>query len=331
MADNNLQINERLYINVEGGDHVAMAKTTGLAILEFTTALQKLDPDVVLIRGDRFEILAATVAAAYLNKTIAHIEGGDVSGTIDESVRHSVTKLAHIHFVTNEDSLRRVLQMGEDPTYVFHVGSLDIECIEKTPQINDFPILNKAIGVGGEVNLGKPFIMVMQHPVTSDDDNLKNVRETILAIHELRIPTLWFWPNVDAGTDRVSKGIRQYREKYNPRHIKFIKQVPSDIFINLLRRTHCMVGNSSSGIKECSYLGVPVVNIGTRQNQRFVGSHMINVGYDKTQIKRAIKKQLDHGPYSPNLYYYKPKTSKKITEILERINLYTQKTFYERK
>lgn len=329
ITSDNLPINEKLYTSVEGGDHVAMAKTTGLAILEFTTAFQKLNPDIVLLRGDRFEVLAAAITAAYLNKTIAHIEGGDVSGNIDESVRHAITKLVHIHFVTNEDSRRRVLKLGENPNYVFNVGSPDIECIKKTSDIDDFSMLNEEEGVGGKVNLKKSFVMVMQHPVTSDNNNLENVWETIRAVNELRVPALWFWPNMDAGTDEVSRGIRQFREKYNPSHIKFVKQVPSDIFINLLRRTRCMIGNSSSGIKECSYLGIPAVNIGTRQSRRFAGEHMIDVAHNKTQIKRAIKKQLAHGPYPPNLYYHKPNTSKKIAEILEKTNLYTQKAFYE--
>src|SRR3989339_1378443 len=132
MMNNGYKSVEKIYTIIEGGDNVAMAKTTGLTILEYTNILQRLNPGIVVIIGDRFEVLATTVASAYLNKIIAHIEGGDVSGTIDESVRHAVTKYAHIHFTTNEDSYNRVLKMGENPKNVFNVGSLDVEHISST-------------------------------------------------------------------------------------------------------------------------------------------------------------------------------------------------------
>src|SRR6266853_6454812 len=127
IAAGGFTISASLFNVIEGGNHVAMAKTACLTALEFTNGLHTLDPDVVVICGDRFEQLAIAMAAAYLNKTIAHIEGGDRSGSVDESVRHAITKLAHVHFVTNEDARRRVLAMGEDPQYVFNTGSLDVE------------------------------------------------------------------------------------------------------------------------------------------------------------------------------------------------------------
>src|SRR5437762_4477123 len=120
-------ISASLFNVIEGGNHVAMAKTACLTALEATNSFHTADPDIVVICGDRFEQLAIAMAAAYLNKTIAHIEGGDLSGSIDESVRHAITKLAHVHLVTNEDARRRVLAMGEDPQYVFNTGSLDVE------------------------------------------------------------------------------------------------------------------------------------------------------------------------------------------------------------
>ena len=333
LARDGFNINEKLYINLEGGDNIAMSITTGLAVIEFTTAFQKLDPDIVVLRADRFEMLAAALAAAYLNKTIAHIEGGDVSGSIDESVRHAITKLSHIHFVTNEKSKQRVLRLGENPDYVFNVGSLDVEYASKVPSANDFSILEEE-GVGGKVNVNYPFIMVIQHPVTSEKDNFSHVKETLQAVYELKIPTLWFWPNIDAGTDDISHSIRQFREYFNPPFIRFIKYLSPEIFINLLKRTGCLVGNSSAGIKECSYLGTPVVNIGSRQNQRYekeIMKHIIGVDYKKEEIKEALQKQIERGRYQPNLYYFQPDTSKKIVDILAKSNLYTQKTFYENK
>lgn len=321
-------IQEQMLNLVEGGNHAAMAKTAGLAVLELTNTFQKLDPDVVLIRGDRFEQLAAAMTAAYLNKTVAHIEGGDVSGTIDESVRHAITKLAHIHFVTNDDSYRRVLQMGENPAYVFNVGSPDIEFAAAVRRKPDVEMMNR-IGVGGSMDPAKPYLMVIQHPVTSEQENLGNILKTLAAVSELGVQALWFWPNPDAGTDEVSKGIRHFREGTPTPHIRFVVDIPPRDFVSLLKHCRCLVGNSSSGIKEASFFGVPVVNIGTRQEGRTRGGNVVDVGYDAAEIKSAIERQIAHGPYAPSLLYYKPDTSKRIRGVLKRVPLYTQKRFHD--
>ena len=316
-------------MTLEGGNTVAMAKTTGVGIMEFTTAFDNLQPDVVVLRADRYEVIAAAIAAAYLNISVAHIEGGDVTGTIDESVRHAITKLSHIHFPTNVAARQRIIRMGEHPKYVFNVGSADVEFVAR----NRFRVSEKLInylGVGDVIDIHKPFLVVMQHPVTSEvGQNRKHINETLHAIHELGIPTIWFWPNVDAGTDEISKGIRSFREEENPHHMRFLKYLPPEQFIGLLKRSTCLVGNSSSGIKECSYLGVPAVNIGTRQHGRLKARNVVDVGYVKAAIKRAIKKQVAHGPYRRSTLYYRKNTSETIARILTRVALYSQKKFID--
>lgn len=324
------EVRDTLFNVLEGGTHVTMAKTAGLTALEFTNTLHKLNSDIVLIRGDRFEQLAIAMVAAFLNKTIAHIEGGDVTGTIDESVRHAITKLSHIHFVTNDDSRRRVIRMGENPNYVFNVGSLDVEFAARTDSKNAQKVIN-TIGVGEQINIAKPFLMVMQHPVTTEADNRKHIEETLRAVNELNIQAIWFWPNSDAGTDEIAKAIRMYREegKRENKNIRFVTDLLPEDFIGLLRRTSCLVGNSSAGFKECSYLGTPVVNIGTRQLKRLRGPHITNADYDWRAIKKAIEKQLRHGRYKPSLLYYKPDTSSEVVRLLTSAKLYTQKVFHE--
>lgn len=329
MAHDGFTVNDKIMMTLEGGNTVAMAKTAGVGIMEFATAFDNLQPDIVVVRGDRYEVLSAAVAASYLNITVAHIEGGDVSGTIDESVRHAITKLSHIHFPTNEQSAHRVIRMGENPKYVFNVGSSDIEFVAK----NTFRVSEKLInylGVGDVIDIDKLFLMVMQHPVTSEvRANRANITATLEAVHELGVPTIWFWPNVDAGADEVSKGIRIFRETHNPKHMRFLKYLPPEQFIGLLKRAACLVGNSSAGIKECSYLGVPAVNIGTRQEGRMRAENVVDAGYEKAAIKRAIKRQLAHGPYKPSVIYYKKGTSKKIAQILAKIKVYSQKRFID--
>lgn len=319
----------KIYMTLEGGNPIAMAKTAGFGIAEFATAFDNLRPDIVVVRGDRYEVLSAAVAAAYMNIPVAHIEGGDVTGTIDESVRHAITKMAHIHFATNEDSKKRILKMGEHPDYVFMVGSPELEFVAK----NNFVLTNDFInelGVGDTIDVSKPYIVVMQHSVTTEvGKNRKNVEETLHAVYELGIPTIWFWPNVDAGTDEVSKAIRVFREMNDPAHMRFIKYIPPNKFVSLLKGAKCLVGNSSAGIKEASFLGVPVVNIGTRQNKRLRGENVVDVPYDREKIKMAIDAQIQHGPYTRSGMYYKESTSKEIAQILSAIKLYTQKEFFE--
>ncbi|OGM99810.1 MAG: UDP-N-acetyl-D-glucosamine 2-epimerase, UDP-hydrolysing [Candidatus Yanofskybacteria bacterium RIFCSPHIGHO2_01_FULL_39_8b] len=327
MERDGFSYNEKITMTLEGGNPVAMAKTTGIGIIEFTTVFDNLKPDVVIVRGDRYEVLSAAIAAAYLNIPVAHIEGGDVTGTIDESVRHAVTKLAHIHFPTNDLARQRIIRMGEPADYIFNFGSPELEFVAKNSYEVSNELINK-IGVGDAVDITKPYLMVMQHSVTSEIGyNRENIEKTLDAIHELGIPAIWFWPNVDAGTDEISKGIRVFREHQQPKNIRFIKSLPPEEFVGLLKNAACLVGNSSAGIKEASFLGTPVVNIGTRQNGRMKAENVIDVSYGKEEIKQAVNKQLDHGRYPTSNIYYQPDTAKKIVDTLSTIKLYVQKSF----
>ena len=329
MNKDGFKYDAKIVMNLEGGDPVAMAKTAGIGVTEFTTALDNLAPDIVVVRADRFEVLSAAIAAAYLNIPIAHIEGGDITGTIDESVRHAITKLAHIHFATTEEAKNRILSMGERSEYVHNFGCPELEYVMK----HNYDVANERInylGVGSDIDINQKFLIVMQHPVTTEfGKNKENIEETLKAIDELKIPTVWFWPNIDAGTDEVSKGIREFREMKNPNNIRFIKYLAPEEFISLLKKSTCLVGNSSAGIKECSFLGKPVVNIGTRQSDRKRAENVIDCNYNKEEIKKAIITQLKNGDYPASYIYCQDSTSKKIVDILSKATLYTQKKFID--
>jgi UDP-hydrolysing UDP-N-acetyl-D-glucosamine 2-epimerase len=323
-------ISASLFNVIEGGNHVAMAKTACLTALEVTNSLYTADPDVVVICGDRFEQLAIAMAAAYLNKTIAHIEGGDLTGSIDESVRHAITKLAHIHFVTNDDAKRRVLTMGEDPRYVFNTGSLDVEraaCVDAEITTDELG----GYGVGHDVDVTKPFLTVIQHPVTTESSNRQHLETTFRALATLDLPIVWFWPNPDAGTGEMAETLRHFREHHEAatERMRFITNVPADQFIALLKRTACVVGNSSAGIKECSFLGTPVVDIGGRQQGRLSAENVIRTGYDADGVRAAVKRQLAHGRYAPSHIYFKSNASQSMVDVLTSVELYTQKRFHE--
>jgi len=323
-------ITAELFNVIEGGNHVAMAKTACLTALEFTNGIHASDPDLVLITGDRFEQLAIAMAAAYLNKTIAHIEGGDVSGSIDESVRHAITKLAHMHFVTNDDAKRRVIAMGEDPKYVFNTGSLDVELASRVDTVMTSERVN-GYGVGHDVDLAKPFVMVIQHPVTTEADNRLHLAATLRAIGEVGVPAIWFWPNADAGTGEMAETIRHFREHHEAAtgKMRFITNVAADEFVALLKTASCLVGNSSAGIKECSYLGTPVVNIGLRQQGRLSAPNVVHVGYDPQAIRAAVEQQMRHGRYPASHIYFQPDASQQIADRLTALELYTQKRFFD--
>ncbi len=320
----------KVTMTIEGGNPVAMAKTAGLGVTEFTTVFETLEPELVVLRGDRFEILSAAIAAAYLNIPVAHIEGGDVTGTIDESVRHAVTKLSHLHFATNALSRERLIRMGEHPDYVFDVGAPEIEFIARNNFRTHARLINY-LGVGDVVDLKKPFLLVMNHPVTTEyGRNKENTFELLHAVDDLAIPAIWFWPNADAGTDEVSKAIRTFRERLRPRRMRFIKYLPPEEFAGLLKKSSCLVGNSSAGIKECSFLGVPVVNIGTRQEGRLRAENVLDVPrYDRRLIAEAVRRQLKAGRYRPSDIYFKEGTSRRIADILARASLSPQKRFVD--
>ena len=319
------KVAEKIYNVIEGEFPTAMAKTTGIAITELATTFYNLQPDMVVTIADRFETIATSIAAAYQNIPLVHIQGGEVTGNIDEKVRHANTKLADIHLVSNEDARKRIIKMGEDPKFVFNTGCPSIDLAKRildNPTLNFDPI-KKYGGVGADINWKDGYLVVMQHPVTTEYEKAReHIKETLNAIYELNIPTFWFWPNVDAGSDGTSKGIREFREKVNPSNIRFIKNMEPNDFLRLVYNSKCLIGNSSVGIRECSFLGVPVVNIGNRQDGRMRGKNVLDVKeYNKDKIKDAIIKQLKQGKYESEYIYGDGRAGEKIAEVLATCQL----------
>ena len=323
-------IDEKIYNIIEGEFPAAMAKTTGIAITELATTFYNLKPDMVVTIADRFETIATSIAATYQNIPLVHIQGGEVTGNIDEKVRHANTKLADIHLVASEDARERVIKMGEDPEYVFNTGCPSIDLAKEIldNHVLDFDPIEKYGGVGAEIDYKNGYLVVMQHPVTTEYEKAReHVLETLHTVNELNIPTFWFWPNVDAGSDGTSRGIRQFREKYNPKNIRFMKNMEPHDFLKLLYNSLCLIGNSSVGIRECSFLGVPVVNIGSRQDGRVRGKNVIDVReYNRELIKEAINKQLVHGKYESEHIYGDGRAGERIADILSKVKLRFYKT-----
>jgi UDP-hydrolysing UDP-N-acetyl-D-glucosamine 2-epimerase len=328
IEEDGFQIAAKVYIVLEGENPAAMAKTTGLGLLEMATVLDNLKPDLVVTIADRYETLATAVAAAYMNIPVAHVQGGEVTGSIDEKVRHAVTKLADVHLVSSREAAERVVKMGEDPDRVYVTGcpSLDLaKEILVDPRLNFDPFTAYG-GVGARLDLSKPYLVVMQHPVTTEYDQARqHVLETLHVARDLGLPTCWFWPNVDAGSDGTSNGIRSFREAERPTNMHFFKNMMPTDFLRLLYNCGCLVGNSSVAIRECSFLGVPAVNIGTRQSGRDRGMNVIDVGYDRREIGRAIERQLLHGLYPSDTVYGTGDAGPRIARALFETSLAVEK------
>ena len=318
----------KVYMVLEGENPASMAKTTGLGMLELATVFDNLRPDAVVTVADRYETLATAVAASYMNIPVAHVQGGEVTGSIDEKVRHAVTKLADLHFVSTDKSAERVIKMGEDPATVFVTGcpSIDLAAgILNDPTLN-FDPFRKYGGVGAPVDLSGGYLVVMQHPVTTEYQLAKqHVFETLHAVLDSELPTLWFWPNVDAGSDGTSNGIRTFRERENPANIHFFKNMAPSDFLRLIHNCRCLVGNSSVGIRESSFLGVPVVNVGSRQGGRERGSNVLDVGYDRAEIAGAIKHHRRNGRYPNDQLYGDGQAGERIANLLAEARLRIEK------
>lgn len=314
---------------LEGENLTAAAKTTGIGILEISTVFDNLKPDIVITVADRFETMATAISASYMNIPLAHIQGGEVTGNIDEKVRHAITKLSDYHFVASDDAKDRVIKLGEDPKYVFNTGcpSIDLALGIKEKGKLSFDPYEKYGGVGAQPDLSKGYIVVMQHPVTNEyQDSRKHIEVTLEAIHHLSLPVLWFWPNVDAGADGTSSGIRAFREKNTLPNVHFFKNMEGQDFLELLQNSNGLVGNSSVGIRECAFLGVPVVNIGTRQNKRARANNVIDVAYDVTEIKNAIQAAIQNPRPEGESIYGNGNSGQIIAQLLNEMPLQFHKT-----
>ena len=323
------EVTARASVIVEGETPVTMAKSTGLGLVELPTIFDLLRPDVVVSVGDRFETMATAIGAAYMNIPLAHTMGGEVSGTIDESIRHAVTKLAHIHFPASQDAGDRIIRMGEDPRHVHVVGCPRIDLLAQLVNGDTAPLPPEwfeRAGVGGHVDLEQPFLLVSQHPVTTEyGDGERQIFETLAAVRMIGMPTVFLWPNADAGSEDVARGIRKFREQVAHEQIRFYKHIPVELFVRVMKRAACMIGNSSAAIREGAFLGVPAVNVGSRQSGRQRGANVIDVEHDAEQIVAAVRRQLARGPFDSDPVYGDGRAGHRIAGILATCPLQVQK------
>lgn len=326
ITQDGFEVTARLYSIVEGENLTTMAKSTGLGIIELATIFENLKPDVVLTVADRFETMATAVTASYMNIPVAHTQGGEVTGSIDESVRHAITKLSHIHFVATEASRERVIKMGEEPARVFNTGCPAIDAISSIDLSLPEDLFKRYGGVGRPINATKPYIVVLQHPVTTEyGSGLEQINETLAAIKMLNMQTIWLWPNVDAGSDDISKGLRVFREQNPDVPLHLFRNFAVEDYARLINNCACLIGNSSSGIREGAFLGIPVVNIGTRQQHRERSNNVLDTQHHRNSILNAIQSQLNHGRYPGVPLFGDGSSGKRIAKLLATEELKIQK------
>ncbi|MCI0401646.1 MAG: UDP-N-acetylglucosamine 2-epimerase [Gammaproteobacteria bacterium] len=318
-----------VYSIVEGETPTTMAKSTGMAIMELATQFENIKPDVVLTVADRFETMATAVAASYMNIPLAHVQGGEVTGSIDESVRHAVTKLSHIHFAATKRAADYLVRMGEDPAMVHYTGCPSIDIIADIDLTLSPNLFERYRGVGARIDPSKPYVVVLQHPVTTEYGcGFDQVNETLKAVMALGMQTAWLWPNVDAGSDDVSKGLRMYRERHNPDNLHFYRNFGVEDYARVIYNAACLIGNSSSALREGSFLGVPGVNIGTRQLGREHGENVVHVDYDAAEIEAVARFQINHGRYSSSDLFGDGKAGERIAAILADTDFCIQKRLH---
>ena len=317
-------VDSQVYIELEGSTPSTMAKSVGFGIIEFSSEFARLKPDMVLLIGDRYEALAAALAASYMNICLAHAQGGEVSGSIDESARHCITKLAHYHFPATMRSAEYVVRMGELPDTVFMVGcpsgdialSLDRRL---RPDIFDD-------GVGARIDREQPYVLVVFHPVTTkfdcDDEPITDLLE---ACAQLNKQVVWLWPNIDAGADKVSSAIRRFRESRKPDWLRLIKNFTPEDYLRVLGNAACAVGNSSSFVRDASFFGTAVVLLGDRQEGRECAENVVRVESGRQRILQATQAQIQRGRYPASVLYGDGHASKRIAEHLASLTPFVQK------
>ncbi len=323
---------DELFTFVEGNDLINMALTTSNTVSHTAALLRREAPDVVVTIADRYETLGTAIAAAYLGIPLVHVQGGEITGNIDEKVRHAVTKLADLHLVCTEMAGDRVRRMGEPPEKVFVTGCPSVDLAHAAMQINAAEVQQTLdhLGTGDHVDVTQDFIVVLQHPETDHHaDAYEQMTMILNIVSSLNMPVVLFWPNVDAGSDGTSKAIRVFREHGGGAHMRFIKNLEGRAFLALLRQARCLIGNSSVGIRESAFLGIPVVNIGDRQLGRERCSNVADVGWEQEAILQAVSAQLSHGHYPSSSLYGDGQAGQRIAELIATSSMTSHKRFHD--
>ncbi|MBA2357363.1 MAG: UDP-N-acetylglucosamine 2-epimerase (hydrolyzing) [Actinobacteria bacterium] len=279
-----LNITDRIYMTLDGYTPATMVKSLGVLLLSLGDAFVRLQPDFVLVLGDRGDSLMAALAGAHMNIPVAHIQAGERSGNIDGLTRHAITRFAHVHFASGPDAAERLRRMGEDEWRIQLVGAPQLDELVRGDVAPPEEIAERF-----ELDLTEPLLLVVQHPVTEEyGEGVEQMRETLEAVCELRHQTVLIFPNTDAGSD----DLRLLVERYHRPFMRLERNVPRRVYGGLMQAASALVGNSSSGLIEAPALNLPAINVGERQRDRARAPNVIDVPHNRSAIADAIRRAL---------------------------------------
>jgi len=331
VEESGYKIADKIDILFDSNSHSGMARSVAIGILGMTQTFERENPDLVMVLGDRGEMLAGAIAASFMNIPVAHIHGGELSGSIDDNVRHAITKLSHIHFVSNNESRKRLIKMGENPYFVHNVGAPSIDNIVSTKLLKKEELFAKY-----SIGISEPYFILIFHPTTTDFDSMNDQINSILSvISKFKTRIIAIKSNSDTGGKIINNTLEQYAEQNS--FLNLYDNIPYMEYLSLLKYTSLLIGNSSSGIIESPTFKIPVINIGNRQKNRIRASNIIDVIFEPLLIENAINKALNDKKYRDTLAeiknpYGTGKSGKEIVKILNKFDnkeILIQKCFYD--
>ncbi|MCT7556236.1 UDP-N-acetylglucosamine 2-epimerase [Aliarcobacter butzleri] len=305
---------KNIYPFINHGDIDHMDRNLAKTIDGFSHYISEIKPDLIVVHGDRIEAMAGAIVGSLNNTLVAHIEGGEVSGTIDELIRHSISKLSHIHLTSNEEANKRLIQMGEDSRCVFNIGSPDLDVMNS----NDLPSLEFVKNYYG-IDFQK-FAIVMFHPVTTETNKLKDqVKIFVDSLIESNQKYIIIYPNNDIGSDTI---LQEYERLLDNTNFKIYPSLRFEYFLVLLKNAQFMIGNSSAGVREAPYYNIPTINLGNRQNNRVKSNTIISIDFIKEDINNSINKVLKIGKIEKDVDFGDGNSDKKFYELLQNENFW---------
>lgn len=323
LEDDGLEVTRELYNLLESGTTEGAAKTTGLSMLEFTNEMTRLDPDVVITIGDRYETMAVTLSASYLNIPVVHTHGGEITASIDEKVRHATTKMADYHVVCTEQSKEIVQRLGEEPERVFLTGDPSMDpAADVLAEDEPYDPQPEYECEGDRIDVTEPYLVVQYHPVHTDyDSEYDKTWEVLEAVADQEMGVFWFWPNMDAGNTEVSRAIEDFRAERDPDSFVFFVNLHPKDYLRLVTNAACYIGNSSVGVRECSFLGQPAVNVGDRQENRERAENVVDVPIERDAIATAIREQIAVGSYPQSTLYGDGEAGQRVKDVIVETEL----------
>ena len=312
---------QAIYYVVEGETLSTQAKSTGLGIVELASAFENIKPDLVITVADRFETMATAIAASYMNIPLAHLQGGEVSGNIDDRVRHSITQLSDYHFVCSDKSAKKVQSMGVSLKNIFNFGCPAMDILQNEDLSLSNKLMSNYQGVGHKINWEEPYLLIMQHPVTTSfGEGFEQITTTLNSAKMFKnFQKIVMWPNIDAGSDEVSRGIRSFRDANDNEKFNYQKNFSPETYAKVLNNAKCCIGNSSSFIREGSFLGVPCVIVGDRQKGREHGPNVVFSDYDQESIVTKVKYQINKNRYKKSNLFGEGKAGILIADQISKI------------